>query len=49
MMVAYRSKDPDHLSFAFPKGSPYREAIQYQLIKLSQSGLLKVRAHIENA
>ncbi len=43
MTVAYMAADPDHLSFAFPKGSPYREAFQYQLIKLFQSGLLKVR------
>ena len=42
ILVAWKSSNPDHGGFAFPKGSRIREIMQYQTLKMFGAGIFKV-------
>ncbi len=46
----FASRYPSHLSYGFPKGSPYRDLINYQLLKIVEEGGLDVlhKRHVED-
>ncbi len=41
--VAWKTRHPDTVGFAFPKHSPYLEVMRYQILKLYESGVIRVR------